>query len=254
MSNYLRSEIYRVFHTKETYFLIAGLAASSVFIEVLMAVFVTKSLGTKDAFYGIFDGMKLLCFLCIIIASVVFAVESKNHSLKYAVAYGTARGEIFLGRLITELIVASICFVASLAAYIVGAYLMLSDSGSAYTIQLIKGTFAATPIFIVCMVFTHSLYYFIDNELTLSIVWTIVIAVIPKILSALGSKVDMAGVIADYMPWYALSNITVDKKTGDYILGWLTNEGIIKCLLVGIIGSVVCYIIGLMVFRRKEIK
>lgn len=254
MSNYLNSEIYRVTHSKETYFLVAGYGVAAVLVDVLLLIFSAQDVTTQYLFSSMIDCIKLICFLCITVSSVVFAGESKIHTLKNTVAYGISKGEIFFGRLITELLVAFSCFVSGLGAYIACGYIMFTHSNSLYTIQLIKGMIGAVPIFVLFVVLAHTLYFIIDNESIIMIIWFVIIGRIPIISLLLESKIELVEKIADYIPWFILSDYSVNRKTGEYILGWTTNEGIIKCLLVGIIGSVVCYIIGLMVFKRKEIK
>ena len=254
MNNYLKSELYRIIHSRGIYMFVGLCTAAVLFLEVMLAIFPTQYTTTEFAFSSMFSNVQLIMMLCVALVSVVFAEEFKNHTLKNSVAYGLSRSEIFFGRLFTELFVALIAFTIVIGAYIAGGYLLLADSGSMYLNELITGMTGAVPILILCVVFTHSLYYIIDKETTIAVVWAIVIAVIPKVIALLVTKVKIAAAIADWMPWYIISDVSFNQKTGAYTLGWLTNEGLMRCILVGIIGSVICYIIGLMAFKRKEIK
>ena len=254
MSSYLKSEIYRLVHSKGTYIFIACCTAVVVLLEVLLAVFPTQYTTTKYAFSSMFSNLGVVMMLCLSIVSVVFAEESKNHTLKNAVAYGISRSDIFFGRLMAELLLAIISFVIVIGAYIAGGYMLLANSGQIYLTELITGMAGAIPILILCVVFTHALYYIVDNEITLSVIWFVIIFAIPKIIGLLGMKVEAAAAIAKWMPWFIITDVGSDTETGAFIIGWLTQDGMMRCLLVGIIGSIVFYIIGLAALNKKEIK
>ncbi|CEI71766.1 Hypothetical protein FRIFI_0215 [Romboutsia hominis] len=84
--------------------------------------------------------------------------------------------------------------------------------------------------------------------------WSIFIVFVPLLISMVGRKIDILGKIAIWLPWNIVGNATFDSNTNRIIMAWNTTDGFVRCFIVGFIGVVLFYTLGLIMFKKKEIR
>ncbi len=259
MLNYIKSEFYRNIHSKGNYIFLFGSMAFVVFLNVSLGMFANGQENfpygnTRFSFSGFYASMGIIMIICLPLVSIVYGQEFKNHTLKNSVSYGISRSEIYFTKFLMEVVICIIDLILISAAYIISAYVMLENSGIIYLNDLIRAIVACVPLFLVSVIVDHCLYFILENEITAGVYWAIIMIVIPKLLSMAGRKIEVLDKIASYMPFNIMGAYSYDESAKRAIMSWSTQEGFVKCFVVGIIGVIVFYTLGLLLFKKREIK
>lgn len=258
MLNYIKSEAYRNLRTKGNYVFLFSCLGFVAFINIALGLYANTQANfpygnTRYSLSSFYCGMGVPMMLCVTIAAIVLSQEFKHHTLKNSISYGITRKQIYLSKLLMELGISVINFVLISSAYVISSYVMLNDSGVLYFNTFIRSMIACIPLLVFGLVVAHSLYFIFDNELTVVTVWIIIVVVIPKILSIAGMGINVLREIASWMPWNMMT-ARFDETTREMVMTWSTNEGMMKCYIVGIVGSIIFYILGQIIFEKREIK
>ena len=84
--------------------------------------------------------------------------------------------------------------------------------------------------------------------------WVGIIMIIPKLIEMIGRRSELFNKLSPYMPMTIISNITFNEITEQIVLEWTTPEGILKSIIVSLIGCTLFYFIGLGIFKKREVK
>ncbi len=257
MLNYMKSECYRVIHGKELYVLTGVLSGLTVLMNVILYLF---NRFVFDFPYGsiryslniLSSSMTTLLLGGLLVTSFVFSEEHKNGTLKNAVSFGISRGQFFTAKCIVCSAASLACMAVVLTVYYGSAYLLLDDPGGITVMVRLRGVAANLPMAFAAVILTVALMCMIKKEILMSICWMAVIWMIPTICFFAGLKVEWLNRAAEWMPWNYLKYETSVNMT-QYECLWDTPEGLVKCLIAGVIGIVVFYVAGYVVFRKRDI-
>lgn len=259
MLNYIKSEVYRNINTKGNYIFLFGSIGFVIFINVALGLYAKSNVNfssgnTEFSLSSFYTNIGILLCICVPLVSLIYGQEFKNHTLKNSIAYGISRSQIYLGKFLMEVIISTINLVLISSVYVIVAYLMLEDSGIVYLKDFIQAIVACFPLLLVSLTVSHCFYFIFDNERGVGITWTIIMIVIPLLTSIAGRKIYVLGQIAKWMPWNMVGNAEYDEISKRFIMSWSSQEGFIRCFLVGAIWLAIFYTLGLLVFKKKEIK
>ncbi|GAA0714514.1 hypothetical protein GCM10008904_30190 [Paraclostridium ghonii] len=259
MLNYIKSEFYRNINTKGNYIFLFGSISFVIFINVALGLFATSHMdfpygNTKFSLSCFYTNMGILLMLCISLVSLILGQEFKNNTLKNSIAYGISRNQIYLGKFLIEVVISTINLVLISSVYVIVAYLMLEDSGIVYLKDFIQTIVACFPLLLVSLTAAHCFYFIFDNDRTVAVTWAIIMALIPAFTSMAGRRIYILNQIAKWMPWNMVKDAGYDDVSKRMIMTWSSQEGFIRCFLVGAIGVAIFYTLGLLVFKKKEIK
>lgn len=259
MLNYIKSEFYRNINTKGNYIFLFGGMAFVIFLNVALGLFANRHTdflygNTKYSLSSFYTFMEILMIICLPLVSLIYGQEFKHHTLKNSIAFGISRSQIYLGKFLMEVIICTINLLLISSAYVIAAYLMLEDSGIVYLKEFIQAIIGCYPLLLVSLTAANCFYFIFDDENSAVLVWAIVMIVIPWLLNIAGREIKILKEIASYMPRNLIANATFDEESQKIIMSWSSQEGFIKCFVVGIIGVVIFYTIGLIIFKKKEIK
>ena len=140
------------------------------------------------------------------------------------------------------------------AVYVIAAYVMLEDSGVVYLNDFIQALIAVYPLLLVGMTAIHCFYFIYDNESMAVAVWAIIMVFVPRLISIAGRRISVLGKVSWWLPWNIMESSTFDESTNRIVMIWNSPEGFIRCFIVGVIGVVFFYALGLVNFKKKEIK
>lgn len=259
MINYLKSEIYRNLRSKGNYIFIASLMGFAIFLNVVLYLFAKSDptfpyATTKFAFTSLYTSVPITMLLSSFAVSLIFGQEYKNNTLKNTISFGISKKIIYFSKLLISIIYTFIVGILVSGTFIICAYLLLENSGVEELKLLINSLVYAIPMLLVSITLTNSLYFSIEKENNVFAYWVIIIMIVPFLLNMLGRRIELFEVIANYMPWNILKDINLNEITQEFILRWTTPEGMLKSIAVAIIGCTGFYLMGLEVFKRKEIK
>lgn len=256
MANYMKSEFYRIFRTRALY-IMTGTCLMTVllFVGVLwaMSVFTVDFpwATTKYAFSMLEMGMHIPMLLSAVMGGLVVSDEIKNRTFNNSVAFGIPREQIYLSKVIVGMAASALCLLVTEAGLIGSGYLLLENSGTEYTLSLLKGTAACIPAWIAAMVAFMSLYY-VTGSASISIqAWLLVMVVAPIVVGVLGMRFDFFARLAS---WLLYSMVTSVKPTEEWLeFNWSTAAGFLRCQEAGVIGISLFIVLGIWAIRRREL-
>lgn len=259
MLNYIKSEFYRNLNNKGNYIFLFGSIGFVIFINVALGLFANSQVDfpygtTKYSLSSFYTYMGVLMLISTYIVSLVFNAEFKNSTLKNTISFGISRSEVYLGKFLVELVICTINLVLISVVYVIVAYVMLEDSGVVYLNDFIQALIAGYPLLLVGMTAIHCFYFIYDNESMAVAVWAIIMVVVPLLISISGRRISVLGKVSGWLPWNMLGNATFDESINRIVMIWNSPDGFRRCFIVGAIGVVFFYVLGLVNFKKKEIK
>lgn len=255
MTNYIKSELYRIFHTKGV-FILTGVCAAVVllFVTVLWTMAAVDVdfpwATTKFAFSTLEADMHIPLFLSAIMGSLVVSDDLKHRTINNSVAFGMSREQIYLAKVIVGIAVSAVCVLVTESVLIGSGYLLLEDSGAAYTLSLLKGTAACIPAWAAGMTAIISLCYMTGSSGAIWS-WLLIMVVAPAVVNILGMKFELCKRLASWMLYPLISTTIPTEEWLEY--SWSTAAGFLKCQEAGVIGMSVFITLGIVAIRRREL-
>lgn len=260
MINYIRSELYR--GVRERFFYIFTAVLSIVFIGLCLFTLSIKNLAgtgfpysnTDFIFMNVISAMVLPMVFTFFISNQIVGEESKNHTLKNSVSYGTGRFSIYFGKFITEII---LCMAITLFLFfvIIGAsFLTMENSGNQSFYALIRAIIGSIPLWIAGLVTFHCLFFLFDSSSTIIAVFCMIHFAPYYLLKIIGNVYEWPRAVVSVLPMGIFNEY--GKQQDAYLLNmvWDTPAGMLRCWIVGIVFSLIFGYIGYKGFLKKEVK
>ena len=231
MLNYIRSELYRITHTRAAYVTAAILSAGILVINLVLHFW-----GGGVNYYGHTSFSYALNisepFLYVIMGAVV--------------AFGLTRPQIFIGQCISALLAATAIMVVVLAVWLASAELLLSRT-EIWTIgDFLSSTAYVYLLAIAGLVSTVFFIAIFQREMTAVVACIAVWNFFPTICRILGAKFEIFAHIASWLP----SNFF----TSDSIIRWWEQPDILeKALTSGVVGILVFGLLGVVLLRKQDL-
>ena len=123
MTNCIKSEFYRVFHTKAVYMLTGACLLVVLLFNVALWAMATFTADfpwatTKFAFSTLEGDMHIPLFLSAVMGSVIVADELKHRTINNSIAFGLAREPIYLAQVIAVIAASALCMLVTEAGLI----------------------------------------------------------------------------------------------------------------------------------------
>jgi ABC-type transport system involved in multi-copper enzyme maturation permease subunit len=258
MTSYLKSEFYRLFHSKFTYLFIGISAALLIAMNVvLMGVKMSDKkfpyATTQFAMGLLLNYIMLLFLMCMMIASSIFGNEYNNHTMKNSLSYGISRGTIYFGKLIVEIVYAMISFVIIVGIDLASAYLLLDNSGQEILVSFLRYILLCLPQFLFVIGVTNCFLFIIEGIGGALSAVTGIIVIVPLVCQLGGMRFELLQKISKVLPWNLINQIKMDDKMG-IVLPWAGNAGYYNYWIAGILQMILFVLIGYIMFRRTEVK
>lgn len=255
MLNYIRAELYKVFHRRS--YLLITLAVVLGLEGLLVAGWVfTNAHGNHIDFY---TGAGMLCTMLkigfygtLLTCDMVFAAQYKHSTLKNEVSFGLPRNRIYFGKFIVQLVM-SILFCVVMAVFYLGlCWLTLYHDPEMDRIAMeLVGycLLTALPLWIGVQAAVCACFFFLKSDLAASFAAVgifEVAAVVLKVASLFNTPLKgTLQVLHEHMPTEMLGN--APQVAGDWAFCG-------KAWIVGAVWFVVFTALGMYGFRKKEIK
>lgn len=261
MLNYLKSELYRVVHSKEVYILTASMAGLTVLFNLVLFLFnrvspnfpYAKLLFSMNMLTGSLQDMFMAAGIMV---SFLFTDEFRNGTLKNVISFGISRTTFFLGKCIVCTLTAGVSMIVILFFYVGSALLLLENAGLEPLWEMLGGVMSNIPAAAASLILTVGLYCNFHKDMAVILWWMMIMWILPTVSFFVGLKIDIIGRIAEWMPWNYLN---YEVKVGMRIpyqcqCLWDTPEGLAKCLIAGTAGILIFTVFGIICFRKKEIQ
>ena len=251
MRNYLAAECYKTFRRKYFYIILAvclGLEA-----VLLWGYWTTWKWGNSNVdFYSTAIMVPFMLsiglYATIVTGDIVFSEQYKNNTLKNEVSYGLSRGRIYLGKLLVSTGIAVLAAVVMMGFYLGLCWVLFPHTeldGMAW--QLIGYCLAgAFLLWLAAQAMVNTCYFLVRGTNIAAFTAAGLLAVLPAILQAFGILFHPAfEVLRQFMPGIMLENLKNMAFQWNYV-------GL--CWAAGLAWLAAATAVGLLAFRRKEIR
>lgn len=279
MLNYIRSELYRIFHRPGVYVTALILCGLTIAINSFLAFFPWEDYGeavrenvalTGISYAGLLSGAALFIPMGAVVAALLYTTVSRHGDLKNTVAFGLSRVTVFACKSIITILIATLLLALTYGVWILCASLLLEHGGPCTIIDLLFQVFALYLIACANALTVLLCFELFRRESIAFLAYIIVWVSIPVMLNTLGLHFDFIAQISGWLPYNFLQNtadpttvasttlanaggtvsISVNQTMG-YI--WTSAEGLRKCLISGACGVTFCALAGWLALRRRDI-
>lgn len=276
MLNYIRSELYRLFRRPGLYVTTLILCAIPIAFNCFLAFFAWDTYGVDNAFTGIsyagwLSSARFFMIMGAIIPGILYTNARKHGDLKNTIAFGVSRAQIFAGKCVVSILLATLVLAVLLAVWIGSAELLLAHSDW----PAIKDVLLSVPVlYLIACANAITIVLFmelIERDIFTALAWAAIWCILPTVLNTLGMRFDLLAEIANWMPYRFLQEITTTTTTtvasGEALggtwsvnvadpnisLSWYSVEGLRKCLVSGAVGTALFSVLGWITLRRRDL-
>ena len=251
MRNYLAAECFKVF--RRSYFYLALFLCLLGEGLLLLGYWLTWSWGNEMVNFSstammVAPLLGVGIYATILTGDMVFSDQYKNNTLKNEVSYGVNRAVIYLGKLVTSLLVAVVAAAIMLAFYLGACWLFFphgaADGG---TWALVGYCLAgALPLWIGSQAVAMVCYFLVRNSTAAAFAAIGVLAVVPSVLQVLGLLIHpVFESVRQFFPAVMLETLPNVAFDWSYVG---------MCWASGLLWALLATVLGVALFRGKEIR
>ena len=252
MLNYMGAELYKLLRRKYLYIFTAVILAGEALL-VSGWVFTNAHGNDFDFYAGGINAVLFLSlglYLLVIVSDLVFSDQYKHNTLKNEVSFGIPRTRIFLGKLLVELLLGIVLMLVFLAFYEGLCFLTLyrSEPERVKELFIILGycLLVALPQWIGMLCVCHTAYFLLRSAMGAGVAFAALLLVPQSATWIFGLLFDKPWLIRlrSLMPTLLIDNAKEMVGHWNYVgQSWG----------MGAFWVVLSLVIGLIVFRKKEI-
>lgn len=257
MLNYMRSEFYRIFHSRAFYVMLAVFMGLPIAVNGLLLFFVHNDASfpyaiTSFSYSNFVANPMWMAYSALLVSFILYDGTRKNGTLKNVVALGVGRHKVFIGQCIVTVVICSFILLGTLIAYTGSAELLLQTAGPIVWQDLFETVAVGFLIAIASVVLSVAVLMLVNKDWGGILVWLAIFEFIPLTLFMLGLKFTGLQEIALWMPknFFSLMH-SVGMSTFEPI--WQTVDGLERCIISGLVGIVVFGLIGLWRTKKMEV-
>lgn len=260
MLNYIKSELYRAFHSgeiRETAMVITLLVFLMNLILYLFSGMEHFRYGTTSFSYSMLVASPMIyCYVAGDVTVMLYESDKRNGTRGNSIACGISRLEIFAGKCIVSLVTALGILLIAIPVYIASAAFLLPKEGPVEVRDLLMEIPAVSLVGVAAVVLAVVLLEVLDKVLVSILVWCGLLVFIPKALLLVGMYLaDQWDVLLNIARWIPANFFSVEMQVNmsKCITIWDTPEGMAKCLISGGIGILVFSAVGVLLLRKRDI-
>lgn len=253
MMNYIKSECYRITHTKELYLFTGILSALACLVQIVLKCTGTKYAVTSFSYSNLVANPMLFAAAGVMLSILLYEDSHKNGNLKNTVSCGISRVKIFAGECMISLAAATFAMAVTVAVWIFSAQLLLVQDGPVVYQDLLMETGAVYLIAAASMISALVFLDVFEKNILGIFVWAAVWFVIPKILYYLALRFHAFYPAAMWIPenFFGVNSLHVNMN--ECITIWDDVHGFVRCLLSGAAGVVIFLAAGVCAVRKKDL-
>lgn len=259
MTNYIKSEIYRVSRDRGIYYFTYILALLSCLLNAVLgwfgrmegATFLYNT--TSFSYSNLVANPMMFCIMGAAVGMLLYEGNRKNGNLKNTIGFGISRTKVFVGECIVSGIVATVSLIIVVTIYIISAIVFLEQTGPVTLTDLLTEIPAVYLISIASMV-SGIVFVEVCGKAAVGIsIWVLIWFVIPSVFFYIGLRIDIFYQFAMWMPanFFGAKGMVVNMS--QCITAWYTVEAMIRCILVGVVGVIGFSFVGIVLLRKKEL-
>lgn len=249
MLNYIKSELYRSFQRPHSWIIPLIFIALSILGNTALDVDLINGSLLEAMFSGVVLTFSFISYLIPSIWDVTFSEEYKHGTLKNSVAFGFARTNIYLGKLISGMIYALLlCILAVLILTCTTFIIQGFDPKSTFAItKLVKNILCALPLWFATLSLCALLSFTFKNTMTFVTIFFLAMILPSVIISIMNLffNIDIR-YLYQYLIESKLSTLSFDRV--------LTKSDFLSFYSIGFIYFLAFTVTGIVMFNKKEIK
>lgn len=279
MLNYIKAECFKTFkriYMRNTLliFVLLAIAVNILFFVAFRSNSTDSQVLIRTSLSVIVPMLLIMVYMMLIMVDIVFSEEYKYKTFKNTLSFGFTRTQVYFGKLAVSIIVAVVVFFITLAVYLVSLFLLLGFPEDMSLIGVVFNRIAAAiPLYIGALCLCNACAFIIPNSTAFSFVYMgflIVPYLLFYILTLLNPAFTPLFGTALVTPFYtaimrldiSIANMADMMAVGfkvdntDYLLNaaLLPGTSVTYCLILGLAYAAVATLIGLAVYRRREIR
>lgn len=253
MRNYIKSECYRITHTKAIYLFTGVLAALAFLFHCALRYFTTGYSITSFSYSNLVSNPMVFAAFGVLLAYYLYEDSYKNGSMKNTIASGISRVKIFAGKCIVSTAAATCSMILTITVWIISAELLLPKAGPVVFQDLLMETLMVYLIAVANLICGIVCMEIFQNIIAGLIVWSLIWFSIPKIFLYLAMRKSIFYPIALWLPqnFFGVNSSHVNMR--ECITIWDTASGMARCILSGLIGIAVFSLAGVLAVRKKDL-
>lgn len=248
MLKLIKAELYKSFNRAYLYILM-GCAVLFLF-GIIFSIRMTNSPVTIYYIMTILESMFILpVFLVLAPTSTATNEEIKEKTLRNTLSFGIPRNRLYIAKFIVSVILSAILGIVMLGAFFGFSFLMLSP-GEQFTAYFINDFFkrllSAVPLYTASIAICSFLGFVIKNEIVYSFTYAGLFIIVKPIIALLSS------VLSEKLSF--LDGFLISSMLSDLGANMVSDMQLLTIALRGALYTVIFVIIGMIVFKRQEIK
>lgn len=257
MSNYIKSEFYRVMHSAAVHRTAMILVAIPLLMNLILGWYnrITPDFRygtTSFAYSNIVASPMIYCFTALIIVSILYESGNRNGNLRNTVAYGISRTAIFAGKCIVSLITSLIILAMVMTVFIGSAALLLRNEGPVGVNTLLTEIPAVSLVAVASLMLGILILELFDSITVGILLWSLIMVALPMAFYIGGFKYEAVMKIAMWFPSnFFRAGIQVNLSQCTVL--WDTAAGMAKCLISGAAGIALVGTAGLLLLRKRDL-
>lgn len=253
MRNYIKSECYRITHTKEFYLFTGILAALAFLFHCALFYFTSRYTATAFSYSNLVANPMVFPAFGVMMAYFLYEDSHKNGNLKNTVASGISRPKIFVGECIVSTASATFSMILTVAVWILSAELLLPRTGAVTYQDLLMEILTIYLIAVANLICGIVCMEIFKNNIAGLIVWSLIWFSLPKVFLSLAMRYDIFYPVAMWFPnnFFNVNGLHVNMR--ECITAWDTAQGIARCIISGLIGIAVFLSAGILAVRKKDL-
>lgn len=251
MRNYLSAECFKAFRRSYLYLmLLLCLLGEGLLV---LGYWLTWSWGNGTVTFANTASMvapllSVGMYATLITGDIVFSEQYKNNTLKNEVSYGVNRAVIYLGKLVTSLLVAVVAAAIMLAFYLGACWLFFPHGiEDIPTLAMIGYCLSgALPLWIGSQAVAMVCYFLVRNSTAAAFAAIGILAVVPSVLQVLEVLIHpVFGMVRECFPGVMLE--ALPYRAFDWIY-------VGTCWADGLLWTLLATVLGVVLFRKQEIR
>lgn len=253
MMNYIKSEFYRISHSKSTYLATMVLAGLALLLHIALYSFGGRYATVSFSYSSFVSNPMVFGIMGSIVALFLYEGNRKNGNLKNTISSGISRIKIFISECIVSAITATVIMIVVLAVWIISAEFVLDKSGPVVLADLLMEVPVVYLIAIACLISSIVFLELFEKTVVAIVLWYAIWFIIPQALGYLGLRFDMIYEIAMWLPSNIFNINQQHVNMRECITVWDTTEGIVRCILSGGFWVSVFTLLGLLSLRKRDL-
>ncbi len=253
MRNYIKSECYRVTHTKEFYLFTGILAALAFLFQCALFHFKSRYTTTAFSYSNLVANPMIFSAFGVLLAYCLYEDSHKNGTLKNTVASGISRPKIFVGKCIVSTASATFSMILTVTVWILSAELLLPRTGAVTYQDLLMEALMVYLISVANLICGIVCMEIFKNNIVGIIVWALIWFALPKMFLCLAMWYYIFHPVAMWFPnnFFGVNGLHVNMM--ECVTIWDTAQGIARCIISGLIGIAVFLSAGVLAVRKKDL-